>query len=639
MNIKIDTPLVDFYMIFEISAGLLCELLNSGNNTIKDAIIYLVRKRNRGFKVNLYYYEFLDFLDTNRNILRPLPIEKLYNLTVNQVIGIIREYDSYNKSIETFERLFEQPQTDITVEEEYVCPLRHDYVNFLAKNVEAVEKYKKYYLENKTYPMFYLSEEYLCNTSLENKIWSFINSTENGGNVYIKLVENKFNISSHKTLSLYNKVIASEFTIFKYKEDWNKYFDTISGDIITYNDNEIAEILKKEGCTINTKLALAIICIISDYNYIPEITFTRKKSHSKHMMTKRYLVKNELYKSFDFAKFRFELEDYINEKRSKPEIFDLREFVLCSTCWKNPSFDLIDRIKEATEIIAFHEFGLYENYEERIELEANVKPSIKETIENVLTTANTPLGVNTILDEIKKTYNFKLNKHQVQYLIKKDKNIILLGKGLWGLKTWNCNAYGSIRQIVYDFLKNNNNPQSIYSIVHEVNKYYPNSSFNSIKISISSDKKRFKNLSNNYFGLAEEHYSSIVADFIKKDNQKIINEIKVFTEEHLRLPYSGSNTKSEIELASLWKKILHDNTNTEEILELSVLPKGKHPYMLEMLYSDLIKHILENKSIPISGHIWGVWNRLSLEANGNAPDQYIVLLRNKLNKILSNAKE
>ncbi|MEI8203288.1 MAG: helicase associated domain-containing protein [Bacteroidota bacterium] len=338
-----------------------------------------------------------------------------------------------------------------------------------------------------------------------------------------------------------------------------EYKEGKSDSLIVLNDAQVRKINENENVDFNITFYELIYDLLYGEKFKVLPNNKVKIIQRKNVLVKRsgniFRIKNEIYNKFNFIKFINKFRKLMYDKYTP--IFNLREYIRnevvdCEDFYYNEIFEvcksilLVDlNIKTSNEgCIFFEKETEVETYTAIYELMKKTSEPMKiQEIQGVLNTSN----------PLKKFTEEKIHF----YLIKYKKIFVLLGRSnIWGLKEWETEKEnfkgGCIRDIVVEFLSNNENPVLNSELVEYVMKYRPDTNHRSILSSLSTDThKKFIFFKNNFIGLSGKEYPAKFAIPLKKPikwDQRII-ELKKFLEVNNRLPSTYSVNPEEKNLS------------------------------------------------------------------------------------------
>ena len=176
------------------------------------------------------------------------------------------------------------------------------------------------------------------------------------------------------------------------------------------------------------------------------------------------------------------------------------------------------------------------------------------------------MSANEIAEKANHNFPFlQTSADSVRGVVNSRKNIFMThGRdSVYGLKKWeNTNKNikgGSIRNIAYEYLRNEKEPRHISDITEHLLKYRPKTYQRSILENINSDdEKKFIFFENRYVGIINKEYSNkyIVHNYKVRTWDEKHQDLKTFIEINKRMPKQKSNNKVEIQSCSFRTHIM-----------------------------------------------------------------------------------
>lgn len=345
-----------------------------------------------------------------------------------------------------------------------------------------------------------------------------------------------------------------------------------------------------------------------------------RRSNFLHEWKSIYLVKNELFKIFDFNKFIDDVELRISEKIIEDYKFNFKSYL------SNFSFEMSKSI--SVELVSFceqllnEEFSIFLNINEDIIFERNTFKTVHEYAREALEDIGVPAHKDLIEKRIKELYpNF--DKTISSTSLKREYGFVPFGRSsVFGLKKWELENKtikgGTIRDIVEEFLMDKSDPIHIKEISDYVLQYRPESNLKSIIHNIKmEDNNRFLFFKNSLIGLKKIKYNFDKYQLIVDSDKIVIKSwdenlqiLKNFVHIHNRLPSSMGCPLEEIKInrwlnvqrTKINRNLLEDSKKLEiqKIINNHVVKNNKTDLYRNVKYSELEEFIKSENRLPSS---------------------------------------
>ncbi|TCZ74065.1 hypothetical protein [Flaviaesturariibacter aridisoli] len=223
-----------------------------------------------------------------------------------------------------------------------------------------------------------------------------------------------------------------------------------------------------------------------------------------------FLIANDVFSAFEFDSFAEDIEVKISERRSEDEFLNFEGYIYQFV----PAFDalLFERIKRVAENVLEIGYGISVTYDGQIVFPKNSNRSLPDLIHDVLEKLGKPSHLTEIIQSLQETYPERLySEGSVRSNIFRVPDIICFGKSsTYGLKVWEDEKGirgGTIRDIVEEYLLQNEEPKHILLIEEYVQKYRDTNEKNILtNIKLDSDD-RFLILPGAIVGLKSKQYN------------------------------------------------------------------------------------------------------------------------------------
>jgi hypothetical protein len=220
----------------------------------------------------------------------------------------------------------------------------------------------------------------------------------------------------------------------------------------------------------------------------------------------------------------------------------------------------IDNIIDAIKVFWKFNYNLDCNDDGTVTVPAKKEINVFDKIYQIIQQNGVPMHLNDIFAEFKRM--FPKHKYteakQLRPFIQQHESIVPVGKqSVYALKEWNVKT-GSIRDLIVEFLFNNDLPQPSEKITEYVLQYFPKTNNASIRTTMFNDaQKRFTFFKNNLFGLSEKLYPPEYKKIALQERQRktfeqSLSDFENFIKENKHFPFSTSKNDEEVKLYRWW---------------------------------------------------------------------------------------
>jgi hypothetical protein len=276
-----------------------------------------------------------------------------------------------------------------------------------------------------------------------------------------------------------------------------------------------------------------------------------------------YLIKNEIYKIFQFNDFAQDLDKRLSDRIKESYYFNFKSYVLSFINSNN--LDLIDIVTDVAENILNNEFGIYVDTAENIKFSRNSQKQVFELAFEALKSLGKPSSVNEITNKIIELHpDYSTNDSKISAAMKRKYGFVPIGRrSIFGLKKWENELEnfkgGTIRSIVFEYLDSEIAPKHISEIAKYVLIYRPNTYERSILDNLKADEtSTFIFFKNSTVGLQSKKYDDSFYNFYQIDVHKKkwedrYNDLEQFISLNKRLPFSSGSSNEEMSLYRWYK--------------------------------------------------------------------------------------
>lgn len=243
-----------------------------------------------------------------------------------------------------------------------------------------------------------------------------------------------------------------------------------------------------------------------------EMLSTKHKLSNSRRFCNCYLIKNEIFYSFDFSAFANSVNEILNERITEDYHLHFQGYI--AQFLKHRNNKDFEQIASICESILFNEFDLVVNANGYLIFERNTKKQLTEYVIEALQDLNEMTKVDDIVNKINiKHPHLETSAQSVRATLQREKEFfIYIGRSsTYGLRKWQEERTnlkgGTIRDIVEEYLLMEDEPKHISEITKFVQKYRDTNEY-SIKTNLDLEGSiRFKFFPGEFIGLKSKHYS------------------------------------------------------------------------------------------------------------------------------------
>lgn len=429
-----------------------------------------------------------------------------------------------------------------------------------------------FYKENDHLPMFRIVENALRNL-VNTRDYGILNYNQpffaNEGSIDLDDISEKYNLTRERVRQIISKsknvlarqndtfrVVGKTFpSILLYKEEWKYFIDIEKGtDCITLTD--MAEELEKEQSQLSGEFIMLLISLImkDTHTVIGLQPLNLKNRGWKHT----YVINKVLASSFDFDKVPDSLEQFSEENYDDVKL-SVEDMLLDDPygLWEDMNFSLKDSICYVLSKIITNELGLVPDFDDRFTIPGKKTHDIGDVVYDILKESGKPVNEQEIFSKVNNMYPYRwkdvVSMHNA---LSRDVRISRIFQSKeYGLSEWDNVEYGSIRNVIVNYLSQFDEPRSLEDIVAYVLKHRDTNE-RSIKSSMETGDQ-FCEVTKGFYGLTGKSYANWekkmwldacekYMNFVKKRHKRpsyIIGETDLY--------YWFENTKKEFEEGSL----------------------------------------------------------------------------------------
>jgi hypothetical protein len=254
-------------------------------------------------------------------------------------------------------------------------------------------------------------------------------------------------------------------------------------------------------------------------------------SRDRHNWDNFYLVKNQLTNEFDFKNFANDIDKRINARNELTYSFHFKSYL--NNFIKNEDNSLISIVFHVAERIINQEFDLIIDLDDNIVFKRNTVKQVPEYAIEALEKLGLPSKIEDIYKLIELNYP-EITKSQdaLRGSLQRTPGIIYFGRSsTYGLKKWEIEKEGikggTIKDIIFEYLQNKNDPIHILELLGEVHRYREETNAKNIITNLKLDpQNKFIIFNQSFIGLSNKSYNSKLSNLPKFLGKTITHYIK-----------------------------------------------------------------------------------------------------------------
>lgn len=377
----------------------------------------------------------------------------------------------------------------------------------------------------------------------------------------VKAIKRLHEIDSEELESstIYSKIISD-------KNEWGYILDAIS-DKNLLELSTIKPYVAEEKCNLSLEFCHLILSIVFETEYAvvgrePMSLPTR----SRQKWSNTYLVKREYAEAFCFNDLP-ELIDEIEENLTEDIASDAEQLAIDTffMAWNDFDSDKVTAVSDILSHILIQEFGKIPNDCFQFTLEGKKVANATDIIYGILHENGNPMNIDDVFTKLEEVCpNRYKSSSSIKTLIGNDPRICMVGTAnLVGLLEWNHVKFGSIRDIIVQYLSKFDEPQYVTDIVAHVQQYR-DSSENSIRSTMASGDQ-FVQFNGGLYGLKDKTYAAWYNIPEKRRSFALrVNDMEIFLRDNMHFPFSNSSDSDEDSLYRWWRRVLTSDDLSEE---------------------------------------------------------------------------
>ncbi len=531
---------IDFNDIRNIGSKSFEELIKFKSDVYNIAMALLANKKEQSPIQKVTLYRHIEYListlsvrtqnglqSISENLVPKEIFDKIFvdGLVFNNIRNIgeksIEELDKFRNDIYNFVMMLQTSSSELLIYEHTKLIIKS---NFSALPVDFDKQIESTFDVNGKMKLFrlidlLLDSEHFINKN-ENKVFRFVFSNYSAKKESLDSIAVDLNLSRERVRQIKIRLEKNIQNYFLFISNF------ISDDLVNYGidktkslqviDNTTAnKINEYEKVNFNPAFYSIIFGIFLNKSHSilgdNEIISGERKTVNKKAYTCCYLIANNIFSHFDFARFSEDVNTKTTEKITESYSLNFEGY-LCEFMHEN-GIAFLDSIKIVCESILFNEFELFIDSHGYLEIERNTHKKLHEYCYEILEKFSNPMTIDEISIALKDKYPHKTNQAQSirSTLINNRDLFVSFGRtSTYALRKWESEKEnlkgGTIRDIVEDYLKLFNAPKHISEIIEHVLIYREDTNESSVLTNIKVEHSRFVFYSGDFVGLKNKVY-------------------------------------------------------------------------------------------------------------------------------------
>lgn len=444
------------------------------------------------------------------------------NFTVKKIKNVgakcIPEIEIYISIIKDF--LIEVSQS---VDEKHLISLKN---NFLIQRTFSISKIPSEILESES--IFLLTDFLLNKNALYEDAHTFILKKalkiyQNQKELTLEDIADEIVLSKERVRqirvicldNLFNKLIF----IQNFNDDlFQKYNIDIHSNQIEINSNIVNLINTNNKTNLSREFITYILFAYLSNKFslvgniedilIPKYINERntRNTSNRHKWYNFYLIKKEIANELDFNALTADIDIRIKDRIEESYSFNFKSYL--SKFLINNNIEILDLVFPIAEKLVNDEFELYLDLDENITFKRNTKKQVHEYALEALDELGSPSKINLILDKVLELNpNYVTDEASLRAAMARRNGFVPIGrKSVFGLKKWEKELDnfkgGTIKDVIIEFLRDQNEPTHISSVLEYLDKFRKNKDAKSVLTNLKVDpKKRFLVYNQGFIGL------------------------------------------------------------------------------------------------------------------------------------------
>ena len=229
-------------------------------------------------------------------------------------------------------------------------------------------------------------------------------------------------------------------------------------------------------------------------------------ARNRHNWNYFYLVVKEVVAKMNFNALADDIDNRINDRIEESYSFNFKSYL--SKFLTNNNIEILDTVFPIAEKIVNDEFELYLDLDANITFKRNTKKQVHEYAREALEELGNQSKINIILEKVLELNpNYITDEASLRAAMARRNGFVPIGrKSVFGLKKWENELDnfrgGTIKDVIIDFLQEQNKPAHILSVLEHLDKFRKNKEAKSVLTNLKVDPmKRFIVYNQGFVGL------------------------------------------------------------------------------------------------------------------------------------------
>ena len=218
------------------------------------------------------------------------------------------------------------------------------------------------------------------------------------------------------------------------------------------------------------------------------------------------MIKKEIANELDFNALTADIDIRIKDRIEESYSFNFKSYL--SKFLINNNIEILDLVFPIAEKIVNDEFELYLDLDANITFKRNTKKQVHEYAREALEELGNQSKINIILEKVLELNpNYITDEASLRAAMARRNGFVPIGrKSVFGLKKWENELDnfrgGTIKDVIIDFLQEQNKPAHILSVLEHLDKFRKNKEAKSVLTNLKVDPmKRFIVYNQGFVGL------------------------------------------------------------------------------------------------------------------------------------------
>ena len=359
----------------------------------------------------------------------------------------------------------------------------------------------------------------------ENFIFkSSLKITENHIECPLTEIGEQLNITKERVRQIRLKIVKNLYNKLKFvkyidEDIYQKYGIDKNQDVINIDDELNKRINKINNSNFSAEFNSCIIyAFLSDkfeiIGEIEDVLLPRNfKLNNQHQWNNLYLVKKEIINIFHFNDFVNDINNRLISKIDETYRFNLKSYL--TNFFKIENYFFINTIERIAQIILNKEFNFFVDFNDNLVFERNSHKKVSEYAIDALTKLGAPSKVEKIYDTIESDNPGVIKSQEtLRACLQRSPELIYFGRSsTYGIKKWEIEKEGikggTIKDIIFDYLHQRDEPIHIIELLNEVHKYREKTNSKNLITNLKLDpQNQFIVYNQSFIGLRGNSYKS-----------------------------------------------------------------------------------------------------------------------------------